>query len=193
MADIGRRESQRSSELIRQGIRQCLTLEAECKQLKESLSESKDLVQNLEARMDEMTADHEGLLKILAEKDALIETYSALMSETLKKNLQRERQELRDVEAKVLSAMEQSLNLELAEMGLEQQGSSDSKRSPLRAKRPGLIRQGAIVPCTSTSERRRLRNSREAVPRLMRQDAQMYDGEDGEQSPETGSLLEMAR
>ncbi|KAF5591522.1 uncharacterized protein FSUBG_10448 [Fusarium subglutinans] len=193
MADIGRRESQRSSELIRQGIRQCLTLEAECKQLKESLSESKGYVQKLEARMDEMTADHEGLLKILAEKDALIESYSALMSETLDKSLQRERQELKDVEAKVLSAMEQSLNLEMNKMGLEHQGSSVPKRSPLRAKRPGLIRQGAIVPCTSTSERRRQRNSREAVPRLLRQDAQMYDREDGEQSPETGSLLDMAR
>ncbi|KAF5985493.1 hypothetical protein FBULB1_2854 [Fusarium bulbicola] len=192
MAEIGRRESQRSSGLIRQGIRQCLALETECKELKESLSESKDYVQKLEAQMDEMTADHEGLLKILAEKDALIETYSALMSETLEKNLHRERQELKDVEAKVLSAMEQSLNIEMDKMGLEHQGSSDFKRSPLRAKRPGLLRQGAIVPCTSTSERRRLRNSREAVPRLLRQDAQMCDRED-EQSPETGSLLEMAR
>ncbi|KAF4473310.1 hypothetical protein FAGAP_13255 [Fusarium agapanthi] len=78
-------------------------------------------------------------------------------------------------------------------MGLEHQGSSDCKRSPLRAERPGLIRQGAIVPCTSTSERRRLRNSREAVPRLLRQDAQVYEHEEGEQSPQNDSLLGMAR
>ncbi|KAF5648610.1 hypothetical protein F52700_926 [Fusarium sp. NRRL 52700] len=193
MADIERRKSQWDSELIRQGVVRCLTHEAECKALKESLSESQDHVQKLEARIDEMTADLEGLMKILSEKDALIESYSALMTVTLDKNLERERQGLRDVEAKVLSAMEQGLDLEMGQMRLEYRGSSDSKRSPLGARRPGLIRQGAIVPCTSTSERRRLRDSREAVPRLSRQDAQMYDREDAKESPESGSLLEMAR
>ncbi|KAF5704142.1 hypothetical protein FMUND_12685 [Fusarium mundagurra] len=191
MADINRRKSTKNSELIRQGIAQCLALEAECKTLQESLAESQDHAQKLEARMAEMANDHEGLIKLLAEKDALIEKYSALMSETLDKNLQRERQGLRDVEAKVFSALEQ-LDVEMGNLGLEQQGSSDS--SQLRAKRPGLVRQGAIVPGISTSDRSRPRNGRRVtVPRLLRQDAQMYRREDSEGSPESDSLLEMAR
>ncbi|KAF5559670.1 hypothetical protein FPHYL_6982 [Fusarium phyllophilum] len=190
MADLDRRQSKKNSELIRHGIVQCLALEAECKALKESLAESQDRVQKLEARIAEMIADREGLMRILAEKDALIDRYSALMSEILDKNLQHERQGLRDVEAKVFLALEQ-LDVEMDNLGLKHQGSSDS--SQLRAKRPGLVRQGAIVPGTSTSDRRRPRTGRETIPRLLRQDAQMYDRDDGEGSPEGDSLLQMAR
>ncbi|PNP84994.1 hypothetical protein FNYG_01691 [Fusarium nygamai] len=149
MADLGRRNSKKNSELIRQGIVQCLALEAECETLKGSLAETQDYVQKLEAQMTEMIAEHEGLIKILAEKDALIEKYSALMSVALDKTVQRERQGLRDVKAKVFSALDQ-LDDEMGKLGLQQQGSSDS--SQLRAKRPGLIRQGAIVPGISTSD-----------------------------------------
>ncbi|KAF5535427.1 hypothetical protein FNAPI_12070 [Fusarium napiforme] len=188
MADIERRGSKKS-ELIRQGVVQCLALEAECEGLRDSLAESKNHVQKLEARVAEMAFDQAGLMKLLAEKDALIEMYSALMSETLDKTVQRERQDLEDVEVKVSSALNQ-LDEEMGKLGLEQQGSSDPK--PLRAKRPGLIRQGAIVPGTSTSGRSRPRISRENTPRLLRQDAQMYKREEGEESPADDSLLQMA-
>ncbi|KAG5803822.1 hypothetical protein H9Q74_008321 [Fusarium xylarioides] len=193
MADLDIREPQNPFETIREGIIQRLKLEAQCKALEEGLSESEEHAQKLEARMAEMAADHEGLMKLLAEKDALIERYSALMSETLDKTVQRERQDLRDVQAKVFSALDQ-LDVEMSSMGLEQQGSSDSGTSLFRAKGPGLVRQGAIVPGISTSDRRSPRNGRRVtVPRLLRQDAQMYGREDGEGSPESDSLLEMAR
>lgn len=52
-------------------------------------------------------------MKILAEENSLIESYSALVSDTLGRTLQRERQELRDIEAKVLLALEKSLNVEM--------------------------------------------------------------------------------
>ncbi|KNB16260.1 hypothetical protein FOXG_21607 [Fusarium oxysporum f. sp. lycopersici 4287] len=63
-----------------------------------SLAESQGHGQKLEARIAEMTADREGLMKILAEKDTLIEKYNALMSETLDRALRQERQDLRDYE-----------------------------------------------------------------------------------------------
>ncbi|KAF5535573.1 hypothetical protein FNAPI_12024 [Fusarium napiforme] len=56
MADIDRRSSKKNSELIRQGIVQCHALEAECKALKGRPVE--------EARMAEMTAEYEELMKI---------------------------------------------------------------------------------------------------------------------------------
>jgi hypothetical protein len=59
------------------------------------------------------------------------------------------RRSQRDVEAIVLLALDQPDD-EMGKLGLEQQGSSGS--SQLRAKRPGLIRQGAIVPGISTSD-----------------------------------------
>ncbi|KAF5978165.1 hypothetical protein FCOIX_6081 [Fusarium coicis] len=190
MADLNGQNSKRNSELIRQGIVKCLALEAECKTLKESLAESEGCFQKLEAQMAEMAEDRQGLMRILAEKDALIEMYSALMSETLDNNLQRERQGLRHVESKVFSALEQ-LEEEMGRMGLQQQGPSGSRQ--LSAKRPGLIRQGAIVPGTSSSGRSRPRISRTTTPRLLRQEAQMHEREEGEESPEGYSLLQMAR
>ncbi|KAF5574356.1 hypothetical protein FPANT_11822 [Fusarium pseudoanthophilum] len=190
MADLNRRNSKRNSELIRQGIVQCLALEAECKTLKGSVAESQDYAQRLEVQMAEMKAEYQGLMNILAEKDALIEKYSALMSVTLDRTVQRERQDLRDVEGKVVSVLDQ-LDEEMGRLGLERQGSSGP--SQLRAKRPGLARQGAIVPGISTSGRSRPRISRENTPRLMRQDAQMYKGQEGEGSSEDNSLLQMAR
>ncbi|EWY82946.1 hypothetical protein FOYG_15024 [Fusarium oxysporum NRRL 32931] len=90
MADLDKRNAKKNSELIRQGIVQCLTLEAECEALRGSLAESQGHGQKLEARIAEMTADREGLMKILAEKDTLIERYNALMSETLDRTLRRE-------------------------------------------------------------------------------------------------------
>jgi len=72
MADLDKRMAMKNSELIRQGIRQCLSLQAECKALKENLTEREDQIQKLEARVAEMRADQEGLMKILAEKDGLI-------------------------------------------------------------------------------------------------------------------------
>ncbi|KAF5694836.1 hypothetical protein FDENT_964 [Fusarium denticulatum] len=189
MADLDRTNSKKNSELIRQGIVKCLALEAECETLKGSLAETKDYMQKLEAQMTEMIAEHEGLMKILAEKDALIEKYSALMSVTLGKTVQRERQDLKDVKAKVFSALDQ-LDDEMGKLGLGQQGSSGP--SQLQATRPGLIRQGAIVPGISTSDRSRPRNPRETTPRLLRQDAQMYNHEEGQESHEGDSLLQMA-
>jgi predicted nuclease with TOPRIM domain len=190
MADLNRQNSKRNSEFIRQGIVKCLALEAECKALRESLAESEGRVQKLEAQTAEMAEDRQGLMRILGEKDALIGMYSALMSETLDKNLQRERQGLRHVEAKVFSALQQ-LEEEMGQMGLQQQGPSGSRQ--LSAKRPGLIRQDVIVPGTSTSGRSRPRISRTTTPRLSRQEAQMYEREEGEESPEGYSLLQMAR
>ncbi|RKL11797.1 hypothetical protein BFJ71_g278 [Fusarium oxysporum] len=113
MADLDKRNAKKNSELIRQGIVQCLTLEAECEALRGSLAESQGDGQKLEARIAEMIADREGLMKILAEKDTLIERYNALMSETLDKTLRRERQDLRDDEAKVLLASEQDIDVEM--------------------------------------------------------------------------------
>ncbi|KAF5633269.1 uncharacterized protein FTJAE_7233 [Fusarium tjaetaba] len=188
MADLNKQNSQRSSELIRQGIVQCLALEAECKSLKSSLAESQDYAQRLEVQMAEMREEYQGLMKILAEKDALIEKYSTLMSVTLDRTVQRERQDLRDVEGKVVSALDQ-LDKEIGRLGLERQGSSGP--SQVRAKRPGLTRQGAVVPGTSTSGRSRPRISRENTPRFVRQDAQMYKGEEEEESPGVDSLLQM--
>ncbi|EWG55527.1 hypothetical protein FVEG_13518 [Fusarium verticillioides 7600] len=190
MADLERRNSKKNSELIRQGIVQCLALEAECKALKGSLADSQDYIRRLEVQMDELTAEYKGLMKILAEKDALIEKYSALMSVTLDRTVQRERQDLRDIEVKVLSALDE-LDHEMGGLGIEKQGSSDP--SQLRDKRPGLVRQGAIVPGTSNSGRSRPRISRETTPRLLRQDAEMHEREDGEGSPEGDGLLQMAR
>ncbi|KAF5591868.1 hypothetical protein FPCIR_5936 [Fusarium pseudocircinatum] len=189
MADLNRRDSRKNSELIRQGIVQCLALEAECRTLRASLEDTKNNMQKLKAQMTEMVVEHEGLMKILEEKDALIEKYSALMSVTLDKSVRRERQDLRAVEDKVFWALD-LLDDEMSRLGLEQQGPSGP--SELRAKRPGLIRQGAIVPGTSTSDRSRPRNSRETTPKLLRQDAQMYKREEGKESPEVDSLLQMA-
>ncbi|KAG9498281.1 hypothetical protein J7337_011177 [Fusarium musae] len=190
MADLERRNSKKNSELIRQGIVQCLALEAECKALKGSLADSQDYIRRLEVQMDELTAEYKGLMKILAEKDALIEKYSALMSVTLDRTVQRERQDLRDIEVKVLSALDE-LDHEMGGLGIEKQGSSDP--SQLRDKRPGLVRQGAIVPGTSNSGRSRPRISRETTPRLLRQDAEMHEREDGEGSSAGDGLLQMAR
>ncbi|KAI1023672.1 hypothetical protein LB505_011234 [Fusarium chuoi] len=191
MEDLNNSNSNRNSELIRQGIIQCLTLEAECKALKESLTENQDYSQRLEAeneelrfRILEMRAEQEGLMKILGEKDSLIENYSALVSTTLDRTVHRERQDMRDMEAKVLSTLEQDLNVEMSKMAIEHAGLSDSERSQLPAKRPGLVRQGAL---------RRRQNGRETVPRLLRQDAEMHKHEDGEKSPQGDGLLEMAR
>ncbi|KAF4947342.1 hypothetical protein FGADI_10492 [Fusarium gaditjirri] len=175
----------KNSELIRQGIVQCLNLEAECKALKESLSESQDHAQKLEAQIVEMTADYEGLMKILAEKDALIKRYSALMSETLDKTLYRERQGLRDDKAKLLMELEQDLDFVMSNVALEHPGSSDSERGQLQAKRPGLTRRGALV--------RRSQNGQVTIPRLLRQDAQTHESEKGEELTDSESLLEMAR
>ncbi|EXK79436.1 hypothetical protein FOQG_15953 [Fusarium oxysporum f. sp. raphani 54005] len=204
MADIDKRKAKKNSELIRQGIIQCLTLEAECEALSGSLAESQGHGQKLEARIAEMTADREGLMKILAEKDTLIERYNSLMSETLDRTLRRERQDLRDDEAKVLLASEQDIDVEMDKKdkkALEREESSDSERGQLQAKRPSLTRHGALVPrmqvsqiqSPPTSDRRRPQNGRETVPGLLRQDAQMYDSEEGEGLTERDSLLEVAR
>ncbi|KAL5593145.1 hypothetical protein FOBRF1_012247 [Fusarium oxysporum] len=204
MADLDKRRAKKNSELIRQGIVQCLTLEAECEAMRGSLAESQGHGQKLEARIAEMTADREGLMKILAEKDTLIERYNALMSETLDRTLRRERQDLRDDEAKVLLASEQDIDVEMDKKGnkaLEREESSDSERGQLQAKRPSLTRHGALVPhmqvsqiqSPPTSDRRRPQNGRETIPGLLRQDAQTYDSEEGEGLTERDSLLEMAR
>ncbi|KAH7466175.1 hypothetical protein IWW34DRAFT_791889 [Fusarium oxysporum f. sp. albedinis] len=204
MADLDKRNAKKNSELIRQGIVQCLTLEAECEALRESLAESQGHGQKLEARIAEMTADREGLMKVLAEKDTLIERYNALMSETLDRTLRRERQDLRDDEAKVLLASEQDIDVEMDKKdkkALEREESSDTERGQLQAKRPSLTRHGALVPrmqvsqiqSPPSSDRTRPQNGRETVPRLLRQDAQMYDSEEGEGLTERDSLLDMAR
>lgn len=173
MEGLNNSNSNKNSELIRQGIIQCLTLEVECKALKESLAESQDYSQRLEAENEElrfrilemmedqteMRAEQEGLMKILGEKDSLIESYSALVSTTLDRTVHRERQDMRDIEAKVLSTLEQDLNVEMSKMAIEHAGSSDSEGSQLPAKRPGLVRQCAL---------RRRQNGRETVPRLLR-------------------------
>lgn len=198
MADLDRRNSNKNTELVRQGIVQCLALEAECKALNESLAESQDYSQRLEAENEEMRfrilemtedqaemrAEQEGLMKILSEKDSLIESYSALMSTTLDRSVERKRQELRHIEDKLISILEEGLNVEMSKIAIEHSGSTDSVTRQLPAKRPGLIRQGAL---------RRRQNGRETVPRLLRQDAQMHKHEDGEKPPEGESLLEMAR
>ncbi|KAF5711568.1 putative glucan 1,3-beta-glucosidase [Fusarium globosum] len=133
MEDLNNSNSNRNSELIRQGIVQCLTLEAECKALKESLTESRDYSQRLEAENEELRfrilemmedqaeirAEQEGLMKIMREKDSLIESYSALVSTTLDRTVHRERQDMRDIEAKVLSTLEQDLNVEMSKMAIE--------------------------------------------------------------------------
>ncbi|CVL06884.1 uncharacterized protein FMAN_11978 [Fusarium mangiferae] len=198
MEDLNNSNSNRNSELIRQGIIQCLTLETECTALKENLAESRDYSQRLEAENEElrfrilemredqaeMRAEQEGLMKLLGEKDSLIESYSVLVSTTLDRTVHRERQDLREIEDKVLSTLEQDLNIEMSKMAIENPGSSDSERSQLPAKRPGLVRQGAL---------RRRQTGRETVPRFVRQDAQMHKHEEGGTSPEGDSLLEMAR
>ncbi|EXM20832.1 hypothetical protein FoTM2_015421 [Fusarium oxysporum f. sp. vasinfectum] len=191
MADLDKRNAKKNSGLIRQGIVQCLTLEAECEALRGSLAESQGHGQKLEARIAEMTADREGLMKILAEKDTLIEKYNALMSETLDRTLRQERQDLRDYEAKVLLAPEQDIDVEMDKKdkkALELEESSDSERGHLQAKRPSLARHGALVPRMQvsqiqsplTSDRRRPQNGRETVPGLLRQDAQINDSEEDE-------------
>ncbi|KAG7409167.1 hypothetical protein Forpe1208_v011009 [Fusarium oxysporum f. sp. rapae] len=152
MADLDKRKAKKNSELIRQGIVQCLTLEAECKALKDSLAESQSDAQKLEAQISEMTADREGLMKIVAEKDALIGRYSTLMSDTLDRTLRRERQDLRDNKAKLLMALEQDIDVRMSKLALEHPGSIESERGQLQAKRPSLTRHRALVPRMQVSQ-----------------------------------------
>ncbi|KAI7769424.1 hypothetical protein ACKAV7_011624 [Fusarium commune] len=152
MADLDKRKAKKNSELIRQGIVQCLTLEAECKALKDSLAESQSHAQKLEAQISEMRADREGLMKILTEKDALIERYSTLMSDTLDRTLRRERQDLRDNKAKPLMALEQDIDVRMSKLALEHPGSIESERGQLQAKRPSLTRHRALAPRMQVSD-----------------------------------------
>ncbi|KAH7232279.1 uncharacterized protein BKA55DRAFT_695699 [Fusarium redolens] len=183
MSDINKKRVKMNSELIRQGINQCLTLEADCKALKEKLAENQVHIEEREAHILQLRADHEELKEKLAEKDAIIEQYRNTKSNVTDRTWFLEHKDLRAGAAEVSLALEQVTNIEQ---------SGHSRAHQPRARRHNIIRQSALTKQSQIQSPRTWAHNREFRPRLTRQDAQMYMCKEDRKKAKSDTLLALA-